>query len=348
MASHQQILESDRYLLYQLDQKTQNLLFVETQPSKIRAASFLDARFKDFKRQTLLKIPLAFALEWYCSLASNRTPGRYIFHVSFCGSTLLSRALESTHTISYKEPIALTELEQNLRQSEHQSSNAHSRQDLLPLLLSQFSKTNSSLRYIVKPSNLVNALIPEICSPDEDSRAIFLSMAPRNFLIAVLRGGSDRVDYVKRLNENFSAYSPAHASSLEEARANSPNEMQTVCRSVLLALVKQERIFSEAARLMAPDKHYCMHYEQLVRAPLFQLQQSSAALDLGLSDRDLEQSIANIFLRHSKEQSLNYDNEEATSIDAQVLAHYQPHINSALEWFEEQSFDTSDNSPTQY
>lgn len=337
----QKILESDAYLLRSLDQEKRYLNFVETNRNKIREASFLDGRFQDFGRKEILSVPMNFALDWY----QSRSPEQYeqykcrlIFHVSFCGSTLLSRALESESSLTYKEPQALTDFDSENNIMRNNGDSLAHRQSRLALVVSQFSKTDDHVRFIVKPSNLINSIAPDICSLDQNHRAVFLSMKPKGFLIAVLRGGMDRVDYINRINDSFASYFPGYLRFQQQLSADSPDEMQKVCRSILLAHAAQELIFKDAELLMKQGNFYRMDFEQLSAQPLAQLQAASIALDLNLSERQLADNIVSTFSRHSKSQSLAYDANEASAIDAKVLARYKPSIDLALGWYSEQNF----------
>ncbi|MFK8020986.1 MAG: hypothetical protein AB8B86_14555 [Pseudomonadales bacterium] len=336
----QKILESDEYLLYRLNEATMALDFVACDQQEIRNASFLDARFEGYRESLKYSVPLASAMKWLQSRSTEqrKRKSRLIFHVSFCGSTLLSRAIESEHSVTFKEPQALTDLEVLISRSDAAGLGDYTWQNILELMLTQFVNSSGRCNYVIKTSNLLNAIAPQICELNEHNRAIFLSMSPRNFLIAVLRGGSERVDYIFRLLENLSHCFTNYTKFYNHIDLNHQAELDRLSRKILLAHAIQELIFTEAAQAMDSMHSAIVLYEDMTANPLLTTKQVSSVLDLNLSDAQLQSSVASSFSRHSKVRDREFTLAEASATNKQVLEHYGPAIEEAIDWYAEQDF----------
>lgn len=115
-------------------------------------------------------------------------PVHFIFHSAFCGSTLLARGLEHPGVaMSLSEPVLLNDIVGIRRRSEMSGPEiARLADDALHLLARRWPGAQA---VVIKPSNIVNGLIPAILGLRPEARAICLHAPLRQFLSSVARKG---------------------------------------------------------------------------------------------------------------------------------------------------------------
>jgi hypothetical protein len=334
------ILESPEFFLTELNVTSGFLKFLHTDTTALQRASFLDGRSELSLEKNIYTVSLSEAMSWYEARGRSWNQGRLIFHIAFCGSTLLSRVLDTSESVFvYKEPQVLTDLEVAMRQGDTFCPSGHAWDQVLGLVLSQFnSSPTDSFARVIKPSNLMNSIVPDIFGLDDKNRAVFLSMAPRAFLIAVLRGGSDRVAYIFRVLENLRATAPAISKIVDNMNLKDASEMFLVARKILLTHALQTRIFSQAMASLSDDRYYQLSYEQLMASPHEHIGKVSAALDLQLSPEQINKNIDSTFKLHSKVNDRPFDSLIAAEVDVQVIEHYGALIDEALKWYRQLDF----------
>lgn len=109
---------------------------------------------------------------------------QFLFHTSFCGSTLLVHALAAaSNVIGYSEPQILNDLGAL-------AVSGRLDRELLKCVLSLLCvKRNGADHCVVKPTNEINFLIPALMEVRPDSRAILLSSDLDDFLYSIARKG---------------------------------------------------------------------------------------------------------------------------------------------------------------
>ncbi|QJQ33614.1 hypothetical protein GV829_06560 [Sphingomonas lacunae] len=115
-------------------------------------------------------------------------PVHFIFHSAFCGSTLLARGLDRPGlAMSLSEPVLLNDIVGIRRRAEMRGADiARLADDALHLLGRRWPDTHA---VAIKPSNIVNGLIPAIMALRPESRAVLLHAPLRQFLSSVARKG---------------------------------------------------------------------------------------------------------------------------------------------------------------
>jgi hypothetical protein len=336
------ILEGEEFFLTGLNLASGVLEFLRTDIAALQRASFMDGRSDLSVEKNIYTVSLPDAMSWYEARGAAWSQGRLIFHVAFCGSTLLSRLLDTARSVFvYKEPQVLTDLEVVMRQGNTTAPGGYAWEQVLGLVLSQFNSPATAVRArVVKPSNLMNSIVPDICRLNDKNRAVFLAMDPRSFLVAVLRGGSDRVSYIFRVLENLRATAPAYARIVGSMNQEGAGEMSLVARKVLLAHALQTHIFSEAMSSLPHDRYCRMSYEQLVQSPHEHIGKVASALDLQLSPQQISTNIDSAFKLHSKVNDRPFDSSTAAEVNAQVSEHYGQVIDDAVKWYRQQDFST--------
>jgi hypothetical protein len=192
----------------------------------------------------------------------------------------------------------------------------------------------------VKPSNLLNSIVRDICELNDRNRAVFLDMDPRAFLIAVLRGGSARISFVFRILDNLQSTYPGYGQTVSRLSAGIENEMTVVARKILLAHAMQTRIFADVMSSLPEHRYVRLSYEQLVASPQRHISRIASRLDLGLSPDQVGRNIDLSFGKHSKADGLSFDLRSAAEVDAQVTDLYSHVVDDAVDWYWQQEFFT--------
>ena len=94
----------------------------------------------------------------------------------------------------------------------------------------------------------------------------------------------------------------------------------------------QRRCFAQSAKMITSQNSYSCLYSELSSSPSFCIKNASYALKLGLSDREIEQSIKTNMARHSKVTDRAYKKQDAINTDKAVLSQYQESFSLALQW----------------
>ena len=115
-------------------------------------------------------------------------PVHFIFHSAFCGSTLLVRGLDRPDlAMGLSEPVLLNDIVGIRRRTEMTGAEiARLADDALHLLSRRWDKGSA---VVIKPSNIVNGLIPAFMALRPEARAICLYAPLRQFLSSVARKG---------------------------------------------------------------------------------------------------------------------------------------------------------------
>jgi len=329
-----ELLQEPDYFLANVDPESRDLVFVKTNHDILQSASFLDGRTDLSVDGRTYRVGFEHVRR-YCAAHQLGAPtSRYIFHVSFCGSTLLARACTVPgKAFCYKEPQALVDL------STIKAGNVLPRTDasgwsllqhaVLHKLSTTWERTGTAL---IKPSNWVNTMLPELTA-HADSRAVFLTMEPEEFLIAVLRGGQERIRYVSNLLVHLERAFPAHSTLIREASAPEIAPLESVARLVLLTLDIQLSAFRATRDSLSDGRSETLSYRMLIESPAEAVALTAQTLDLPIDLHDVETSVRRVFSRHSKQTGRSFQPAEAAEVDQAVAREYQAVIRAAIDWY---------------
>ena len=130
-------------------------------------------------------------------------PGRlhFLFHSAFCGSTLLTRALDHPGAaMGLSEPVLLNDVTGFRLRGAAPAPVARAADISLRLLARPFGPGEA---VVVKPSNLVNPMAELFLALQGDARAVFLHAPLETFLISVVRKGLPCRLWVRELLEKY-------------------------------------------------------------------------------------------------------------------------------------------------
>ncbi|MET0588112.1 MAG: hypothetical protein ABWZ75_06275 [Novosphingobium sp.] len=306
--------------------------FVPTNATKLRAASFLDDRC-DFATRPAQLIAMGDALS-----AGGRPaePNRFIFHVSFSGSTLLSRLLDHTgRSLVLREPQSLSDLAAR-RARIDQTGGSDPRVDrmlvALPALLARRWEPNEAV--VIKPSNWVNNLAPAFCSGGQPTLPLFLSMQPRTFLLAVFRGGHERIAFTARAALHFSQAGRLNADRVALALAHTDDQTAQLARLAALAHRMQSELFATARSTGGWSEEHCIDFAELMADPVTVAAKAAKLLDLDLPAAIIEANAEQWLGRDAKQPANSYAADARNLEDREVEERFGKTIDDALSWMD--------------
>jgi hypothetical protein len=194
----------------------------------------------------------------------------WIFHVAHCGSTLLARALDQAEAnLVLREPLAL-----------RQTAVAPS-PDRLALVAAMLGKRyRPEAPTIVKANVPVNFLLPDLIARDEGAAAIFLHVAMRDYLLAILRSDNHR-DWLRRVTTQLARHLGTAEATSDAARAASLWLAQMRAFAAAIARMPEARsldaevFFAEPGRIVAAAARHLgvamaeAEVDAVVAGPLF-------------------------------------------------------------------------------
>lgn len=322
-------LDDPSSFLHEIDIGRRFATFVPTTREALARAPFLDGR-EDFSAGAAWRVPLQPMPDFP---ANAPIPDRYIFHVSFCGSTYLSRLLDIPgRTIVLREPNSLVNLA-DWRRARPEDERFATALDWTRALLRRRWAPNEAV--VVKPSSWANSLADVLTARPVTMLPLFVTMEPRDFLIAVLRGGRERMSYTARLAAQLAGEEAGGVALLQSAMGQSRDPLITAIHLAALALGLQMRLFDRLRALGGWGEDHVIEFATIVGSPVEAGMQASFALGLGLDRRDIEDSVVANRDHHAKAHDRAFSLEQRREEDEVVLAHHRAVIDTAITWLDQ-------------
>lgn len=310
------LLADPSRFLHRIDPVAGEATFLPTTRALLTAPSFIDGR-TDFANGPAMVVPLDALLRE--DLPETPGPNRMIFHVAFCGSTLLARMLDHEGAaLVLKEPNVLVDLA-NWKRAGADGRFGPALRMATACLRRRWSAGEA---VVVKPTNWINNLIGDLAAEPAGLSPVFVTMDPRAYAIAVLRGGRDRLTFAARTAAHLAPSLPEGNGWLQAAIAATGDPIRRTMNLALAALRLQERLLEGVGGLT-------LTAEEIIAAPADTALRASAALALDLQTIDPQRAAIN-----AKRPGHAFSTSEREGEDADVLRHHGPTIDAALRWAE--------------
>lgn len=249
----------------QFDFDAEELAFVRMSADCYRRSSFLDHRTQT-AGDGEIRIPLG-DLPAPGFLQQPRPPLHFIFHIAFCCSTLLARAIEfAARALVLKEPLAFTQMayrQAGLSDSALARSRWGQRFDVLMELYSRTYPDQQAV--VIKAHDRCTSLGSAALGRDPRSKAVVLYNDLRSFLLANARDEKNRLEYICRMfdvcmpadRKDRAEYHDGGLGRLRRAAALWRYRMELYAR--LIAEFGRKRVvpLDSAELLAAPEE--CLH-----------------------------------------------------------------------------------------
>jgi hypothetical protein len=290
--------------------------FLRFEAPVLDASAFLDHRIALADR-TPTEVDLA-ALE----VAPPARPPAWLFHTSFCCSTLLARALHVAPAVEVlKEPFALRRLSD--------ASNAGGSVDawLAPTVRLLARPWTPGGRVVVKPTHVALNLAPALLDQAPGSRALLLHSGLEDFLVSNCKKTPETRDKVGRLAVRLAIDAGWDANALlAEAEAHAPWS-----GAVALQWAATRRL-AERLSAHAPDRVRVLADHELLADLEGATRRVADWLGLDLPTGALAARLDAEARRHAKSTDVPYDAAQRRAEAAYVRGRDAAVIDRALAW----------------
>lgn len=306
MKSAPELLSSPNYYPFKMDFDNGLLSFVPMSRATYKSSSFLDGRTQSAGPDRF-DIPVADLL----TAAANAPPaahrGHYIFHAAFCCSTLLARYLELIPPcFVLKEPLFLTQM----AVVRPRAIAAHNEGALEPAEWTPLFELCSRLLgrgfvpddiVAIKVNDICNSLGEMLLARDAATKAVFVTIGLREFLLVLLKGPERRQWLRGRLVK-----ARKDAAIIPELAAFDPTPMSDAEGGAFLWALNE----ALRARLCAmfPSRVLTLPGEQIAETPTTAVRAVADHFGLPVS-QGLPKSVFSdaTAARHAKDPSRSYD-----------------------------------------
>jgi hypothetical protein len=256
--------------------------------------------------------------------SASRATLHFIFHTSFCCSTLLAKALNVPGVAaSLKEPDVLIHLANRLIRSDD-SANRQRLELVLRLLERPLARDET---VIVKPTNFANRLIDPILTLRPEARAVLLYSDVETFLRSLLKRGMWGRITGRKLFRHLADWS-----QLDFGFSPADILEQTDVQVAALAWLMQIHHFDRIARDY-PDRVMVFDSTSLIADPAATLQTAQVLFDLNLDKGDIQKITAGpAFSKHSKFSEVDYSAETREQDHKAVTEAHADELAMVVEW----------------
>ena len=316
-----EVVRDANWLPHSYDPQRKALNFAYLDRRARAAATFLDARHIQHPRLS------GFApVDHLPDDAVNETRGplHFIFHTSFCCSTLLARAFDQPGvSMGLKEPAVLGQFARDLSTGRSAPGAIRALETTLHLLSRPLQPNETQ---IVKPSNLFNALIPQMMHLRPDAKAILLYSPLESFLRTVARRGIYGRLFARQLFQAFSVAMP-----LDVRYPTDELMQQTDMQIAVQAYLMQIACF-RALEISYPHRTRTLNSETLLAQPAASFAKACEFFDLDL-DEASQAAIVNgpVFRQHAKQPNVAFDGA-AYKRQQKVADSSAGEVKVALDW----------------
>jgi hypothetical protein len=313
-------LSSPRWFPDRLDWHNRLVRLVPVRLETLRKSAFLDGRTPLHDPR---EAPQVVDLETFIAAHSRESPPDvgWIFHESFCGSTQLARILTvDGEALCLREPQILTDLA-SWRAALAADDETLFAATLRASVASLSQPWADSERIAIKPSNWANTIAAELLAVSRTPRAAYLKIAAEPFLVAVLRGGAERVRYVLNLHMHLAAARPALRAAIAAYLDPAQDEATSLMRHLAATHWMQRQLLGEIDAAAGSAAGFArLAFPGWLTDPLGGARAAGQALTLGISPDRLARSAASQAARHSKTRGDAYEaareEQENTAIRA--------------------------------
>ncbi len=225
---------------------------------------------------------------------AGSAPIHFIFHSAYCCSTLLARAFDIPGAASVaKEP----QLINDLVGWRHQGAAAERVTATLDLSLSLLSRPFvSGEAVIIKPSNVVNGLLPTMLGLRPDARAVLLYAPLESYLASIARKGMWGRLWARELLSRQLVDGMAGPFGF----TSRDHILHTDLQAAAVGWLAQHKLFTETAKKW-PDRVRTLNSEILVAQPQESMERIADLFGLTLTPDQITKIVAEEFSRNAKD-----------------------------------------------
>lgn len=256
---------------------------------------------------------------------SPSAPLHFIFHTSFCCSTLLAKALDVPgRIVSLAEPDVLIHLANRLIRSDDKANNE--RLDVALRLLARPYAAGDAV--IVKPSNFANRLLVPALARDRRTRAVLLYSDLPTLLRSLAKKGIWGRIFGRQLYRNLAAWT-----DLKLGFGPVETFDQTDLQIAGLAWLMHIHQLHEAARQFGSERVLLLDSADFIADVPGTLDRTAQFLGLGLDKATIDAVASGpIFSTHSKLAQTSYSFDQRQRDHSAAETAHQEEIDVVVKW----------------
>lgn len=249
-------------------------------------------------------------------------PAGFIFQIAHCGSTLLSRALDSKeHNLVIREPLVLRQFA-----AAPSGADLAARKRGLNVLLHLLSRPFKSNQPVILKTNVpVNFSIAELLAIAPKLNGVMLHADFDEYLLAILKS-KDRRLWAQHVAQELADKIAANIGF--SARST---QTLTGAQAAAVLWLAQTSIFSRYTQAHRGFK--ILNSNTFYTAPRKSVTAANKKLSAGLSDEKIGQRCnGHLFNQHSKLPELEYSNLQRESENKSLMKRHADEIHETREW----------------
>jgi hypothetical protein len=251
----------------------------------------------------------------------------FIWHTSFCCSTLLAHALDAPgRNLSLSEPMVLVSIADAKKTGAVEQGWQLSRLPEIVFRLLARPETPGA-RVLVKPSNFANHLLPDAARLTS-GKSLFLYSGLPDFLVSIAKSGISLRKYARKLFASLTA-------NMREQLPWPAAEIFQMSDLEIAALVWHLQLleFRSALPLLGATRSASLNCDAFLTDPETALAKLDAFFGLGLGARHIAQTVSGPLLNHhAKAPSQSFDADCRRKQADDVKRHLGDDLNRIVEW----------------
>lgn len=332
-----QVLESPD--LYPLRFDGTNLVFVRMSRPGYRQSIFTSPERIVQRGERSWSVPFWKVMELLESNQRNYSPPAFLFQIAYCGSTLLSRALDRPGVnLVIREPIALRQFALMRRHDTGNGRSSDSRQRVMKTLWQLYSRRyEADEPVLIKASASVNYMLPEILEAVPDTRGILLYSGIEEYLLGILK------------SEQRSAWAQQLARELVPDIKTVPGFRDvnlynlTPAQSAAMLWVSQLACYRAALEQNIRAGHAglrTLDVEAFYSNPVDTLHAAKTHLGFDMEPGDITRvTNGSLFKTHAKDPKKPYSVQQRQDDMARLRGRYKELVDETVFWCEEKGFN---------
>ena len=312
---------SSFYFPVDLDVESRCFLFQITSLEELRRNTFLDNRFLQAGSE-INRLELEQLAYEHWDIANKIG---FLFHTSFCCSTLLARLLDfPSHSLVLKEPLVLRRLSDAELIGKHELALQQTALDLL------FRSVAEDFAIVVKPTHVALNIANSMLSCQPEARALLITSTLEDFLVSNIKKSTESKQKVPELVERFMS-----ASDLPSRLPPQAFAPPTFLCGVALQWHAQQSIIHELVNGSNGHNIKIVWETDLLKLPHETLATSLQWFDWSIPADIIEMQVTQVMKHHAKSTSRAYDPNEKKYEDNLLMNKYREDLNLALKWSEQ-------------
>lgn len=258
-------------------------------------------------------------------LALDKGHLHFLFHSAFCGSTLLTSALDRPGSaMGLSEPVLLNDVTGFRLRGAAPAAVARAADISLRLLARPFGAGEG---VVVKPSNLVNPLAELLLALQPEARAVFLYAPLETFLISVVRKGLPCRLWVRELLEGY-----LRMGYVDLGFEQGDHFRQSDLQVAAVGWLAQHAHFARLVQKLGSGRIATLDADRMTLDPVAALAAVSRHYGIGLDRAAIAEIVAGpAFGKHSKSGTAFTVQDRSAEYAAARAAHGDE-IDMVLEW----------------